>query len=92
MQDHIVSLNKRNPGSWPRDLRRAVDAIAVVFMHAFRLARGRVLADPSPVMQLQADRDRRAFQNEIKDRMIGVFRRSREAFDAHRCPVFSPAV
>ena len=58
-----MDINKRNPATWPKAARRAVDAIASVLMHAFMLARGRAAASGSPIVKIMAERDKKSWDS-----------------------------
>lgn len=83
-------VNKSNVLTWPKDVRQAVDAIAIVFMQAYMLVRSRASQNPSPTVRILAQRDTDAYKLSLKDRELAIFQRCLGAMPPLTRPHFLP--
>jgi transposase-like protein len=89
---HIATkISKHNVATWPKSLRQAVDAIAVVFAAVYELARTRAATHPSSTVRAMAQSDDAIFDAKLLEREADILRRNREEIPARRRPHYSPA-
>ena len=85
-----VSESELPRGPWPIPLRRAIDAIATVFMQAYMLARCRALGSRAGAIRAIAQRDHATWDAALKERELVVFRRRLEGLNPHKRPTVQP--
>ena len=71
----IVSVKR--PGTWPRRVRLALEAIVTVMTNAYMMARSRAAGSPSKIVRLMAERDDALWRAAIAERKCEILRRRR---------------
>lgn len=85
-----VAANKHNVRTWPKNVRQAADAIAVVFATVYELARTRAAAHPSPAVRSMEQTDSAISDLKLSQREADVLRRNREEVSARKRSHYSP--
>ena len=67
-----------------------IDTVAIVFSHAYMLARARAASLPSPVLSLIARRDHTHWDARMLERELAVFRGLRTRVEPQRRPQYTP--
>lgn len=83
-------VNKQNVSTWPKNIRQAIDAIAIMFATVYDLSRTRAASHPSPIIREIAQTDSAISDAHLKDRELGILLRNREGVPARQRPHYSP--
>ncbi|MEL6394905.1 MAG: DDE-type integrase/transposase/recombinase [Planctomycetota bacterium] len=73
-----------------RSVLGLVDAVSILFMHAYVAARARALGHPSSIVRILAQRDHAHSDAVLLERELAIFRSHRQSRPAKRRPYYSP--
>ena len=73
-----------------RPLWNLVDAVSILFMHAYMAARARAFGHPSPMVRVLAQRDHAYTDSVLLERELAIFRSQRQSRPAKRRPHYAP--